>query len=159
MGERGGIGVARRRALFRPVSAEVYGYGSRPNVVKNETTRRSPVVSSQQRQIPPLEVRERATCMCDHGDACSSFAPGHALHLIQSRLAAATPSDWSDAIVEHADPASGVILVRALADGAPVALWSGAGAAHVLVAGAPVSVHGRYHVLAVGRERFNVVVR
>jgi hypothetical protein len=116
-------------------------------------------VSSQPRQIPPYEVRERATCMCDHGDACSSFAPGLALHLIQSRLAAATPSDWSDAIVEHADAASGVILVRTLADGTPIALWNGAGAALVLTPGAPVSVHDRYHVLAVGRERFNVLRR
>ncbi|MCW3494776.1 hypothetical protein [Microbacterium sp. SSM24] len=116
-------------------------------------------MSSQQRQIPPLEVRESATCMCDHGDACSSFAPGHALHLIQSRLAAATPSEWSDAIVEHADAASGVVLLRTLADGEPVAVWNGAGAALVLTPGAPVSLHERYHVLAVGRERFNVLRR
>ena len=116
-------------------------------------------MSSQQRPFPPLEVRERATCMCDHGDACSSFAPGHALHLIQSRLAAATPSDWSDAIVEAADAASGIILVRGLDDDEPVALWNGAGAALVLTAGTPVALHGRYHVLAVGRERFNILRR
>lgn len=97
--------------------------------------------------------------MCDHGDVCSSFAPGHALHLIQSRLAAATPSDWADAVVEHADPASGVILVRGLADDAPIALWNGAGAARLLTPGTPVAVHERYHVLAVGRERFNVLRR
>lgn len=114
-------------------------------------------MSSQPRQIPPLEVRETAMCMCDHGGACSSFAPGHALHLIQSRLASATPSDWSDAIVEHADAASGVILLRSLAGDEQIAVWSGAGAALVLTAGAPVSVHERYHVLAVGRERFNVL--
>lgn len=114
-------------------------------------------MSSQPRHIPPLEVRERAACMCDHGDACSSYAPGHALHLIQSRLAAATPSDWVDAIVEHVDPSSGVILLRDLADAEPIALWSGAGAALVLTPGAPVSVHERYHVLAVGRERFNIL--
>ena len=86
-------------------------------------------MSSPQRHNPPVEVRERAACMCDHGDACSSFAPGHALHLIQSRLAAATPSDWADAIVESADAASGVIVVRTLSDAAPIALWSAAGAA------------------------------
>ena len=104
----------------------------------------------------PLEVQERAACMCDHGDVCSSFAPGHALHLIQSRLASATPSDWSDAIVESADAATGVIVVRTLSDAAPVALWSAAGAAADLAPGAPVALHERYHVLAVGRERFNV---
>ncbi|WP_127475500.1 hypothetical protein [Microbacterium sulfonylureivorans] len=114
-------------------------------------------MSSQHRHIPPLQVRERAECMCDHGDVCSSFAPGHALHLIQSRLASATPSDWADAIVESVDPSSGEIVVRGLEDGAPVALWSGAGAAIVLTPGAPVAVHERYHVLAVGRERFNVL--
>ena len=104
----------------------------------------------------PLEVQERAACMCDHGDVCSSFAPGHALHLIQSRLASATPSDWSDAIVESADAATGVILVRSLSNGAPIAIWSGAGAAEDLAPGSPVALHERYHVLAVGRARFNV---
>lgn len=116
-------------------------------------------MSSQHRPFPPLEVRERETCMCDHGSACSSFAPGHALHLIQSRLASATPSEWSDAIVEHADGASGVILVRTLEAGEPVALWNGAGAALVLAPGAPVALHERYHVLAAGRDRFNVLRR
>ena len=105
----------------------------------------------------PLEVQERAACMCDHGDVCSSFAPGHALHLIQSRLASATPSDWADAIVESADAATGVIVVRSLSSGAPIAIWSGAGAAEDLAPGAPVALHERYHVLAVGRERFNVL--
>jgi hypothetical protein len=113
-------------------------------------------VSSPQRHNTPVEVRERVACMCDHGDACSSFAPGHALHLIQSRLAAATPSDWADAMVESADAASGVIVVRTLSDAAPVALWSAAGAAANLAPGAPVALHERYHVLAVGRERFNI---
>ncbi len=113
-------------------------------------------MSSPHRHIPPLEVRERAACMCDHGGACSSFAPGHALHLIQSRLASATPSDWTDAIVESADAASGTIVVRDLTTAEAIALWNSAGAAHVLTPGTPVAVHGRYHVLAVGRERFNV---
>ena len=114
-------------------------------------------MSSPQRQNPPAEVRERSACMCDHGDVCSSFAPGHALHLIQSRLAAATPSAWADAIVESADAATGVIVVRTFADATPVALWSAAGAAAQLSPGSPVALHERYHVLAVGRERFNVL--
>jgi hypothetical protein len=115
-------------------------------------------VSSQHRHIPPLQVRERAACMCDHGDVCSSFAPGHALHLIQSRLASATPSDWADVIVESVDPAAGVIVVRGLdGGGAPLSLWNGAGAAIVLTPGTPVALHERYHVLAVGRERFNIL--
>lgn len=68
--------------------------------------------------LSPLEVTERAACMCDHGDVCSSFAPGHALHLIQARLAAATPSDWVDGIVEHADAVTGELRVRTLEGGA-----------------------------------------
>lgn len=114
-------------------------------------------MSSPHRHYPPVEVRERVACMCDHGDVCSSFAPGHALHLIQSRLAAATPSAWADAIVESADAATGVIVVRTLTDSAPIALWSAAGAAESLAPGAPVALHERYHVLAVGGERFNVL--
>ena len=43
-----------------------------------------------------------------------------------------------------------------LSDAAPVALWSAAGAAADLAPGAPVALHERYHVLAVGRERFNI---
>jgi len=95
--------------------------------------------------------------MCDHGDVCSSFAPGHALHLIQARLASATPSDWSDAIVEQTDAETGVIVVRSLSEGAPIAVWSAAGAAERVAPGAPVALHARYNVLAVGPERFNIL--
>lgn len=113
-------------------------------------------MSSQPARIPPLEVREAATCMCSHGHDCSSFAPGHALHLIQSRLASATPSEWVDAIVDHVDEESGTIVVRTLEDDQPIALWSGAGAATAVAAGSPVAVHARYHVLASGPRWFNV---
>jgi hypothetical protein len=94
--------------------------------------------------------------MCEHGDTCTSFAPGHALHLIQARLAAATPSDWADAIVEAADARSGFVIVRTLT-GDAVALWNGTGAAGAVAVGTPVALHERYHVLAVGGERFNVL--
>jgi hypothetical protein len=113
-------------------------------------------VSSPQRHNPPVEVRERVACMCDHGDVCSSFAPGHALHLIQARLASATPSDWADAIVESADAETGVVVVRTLSDSAAIELWSAAGAAVFVTPGSPVALHERYHVLAIGRERFNI---
>lgn len=105
--------------------------------------------------LSPVEVTERAACMCDHGDVCSSFAPGHALHLIQARLAAATPSDWVDGIVEHADAVTGELRVRTL-EGEEWALWSAQGAALEAAPGSPVALHRRYHVLAVGRVRFNV---
>lgn len=112
-------------------------------------------MSTPLHRLSPLEVTERAACMCDHGDLCSSFAPGHALHLIQARLASATPSDWVDGIVEWADAVSGELRVRDL-DGTAHALWNASGAALEAAAGTPVALHGRYHVLAVGRVQFNV---
>ena len=113
-------------------------------------------MSTPHRHLPPLQVRERAACMCVHGESCSSFAPGHALHLIQARLASATPSDWVDAIVEYADAATGVVVLRTVDGGEQVELWSGSGAAADAAPGTPVALHGRYNVLAVGSLRFNV---
>jgi hypothetical protein len=94
--------------------------------------------------------------MCSDGFECTSFAPGHALHLIQSRLASATPSEWVDAIVDRVDRARGAVIVRTVQDGEPLALWSASGAADAVEAGAPVALHARYHVLASGRRWFNV---
>ncbi|MGM7671570.1 hypothetical protein [Microbacterium sp. A93] len=112
-------------------------------------------MSTPLHRLSPLEVTERAACMCDHGDVCSSFTPGHALHLIQARLASATSSEWVDGIVESADAVSGDLIVRDL-DGTAHALWNGSGAALEAAAGTPVALHLRYHVLAVGRVQFNV---
>lgn len=112
-------------------------------------------MSTQQQHIRPAEVRERVACMCADGGRCSSFAPGHALHLIQARLASATPSDWIDGIVEHADALGGALVVRDL-DGAAHELWNAAGAALEAPEGTPVALHRRYRVLAVGRSQFNV---
>jgi hypothetical protein len=114
-------------------------------------------VSSPHHHLPPLSVRERAACMCVSGQPCSSFAPGHALHLIQARLSSATPTEWVDAIVETTDAETGVVVLRTLEDGHRVELWSGAGAARDVAAGAPVALHGRYDVLAAGASRFNVL--
>jgi hypothetical protein len=114
-------------------------------------------VSTPHRHLPPLQVRERAACMCVHGESCSSFAPGHALHLIQARLSSATPSEWVDAIVESTDAENGVVFVRTLVEGELVELWNGSGAAREAVTGAPVALHGRYDVLAVGSLRFNIL--
>ncbi|KAA9111667.1 hypothetical protein F6B43_04770 [Microbacterium rhizomatis] len=95
--------------------------------------------------------------MCVHGGSCSTFAPGHAMHLIQSRLASATPSEWVDAIVASIDDA-GAAELSTVADGAALLVWSGAGAADALEVGTPVAVHERYHVLAVGDRWFNVLL-
>lgn len=112
-------------------------------------------MSTPLNHLSPLSVRERAACMCQHGDRCSSFAPGHALHLIQARIASATPAEWVDGIVESADATSGELVVRTL-DGPAHALWNGSGAALEASPGTPVALHARYGVLAVGRTQFNV---
>lgn len=112
-------------------------------------------MSTPLQHIRPLEVRARAACMCAVGGACSSYAPGHALHLIQARIASATPADWTDGIVERADAIAGTFAVRTL-EGELLALWNGSGAALEAPAGTPVAVHRRYGVLAVGRTQFNV---
>lgn len=108
-----------------------------------------------QNRLSPTPVRDRAACMCRHGDVCSSFAPGHALHLIQARIASATPGGWLDGIVEHADASSGRLVVRTL-EGTTHTVWSAAGAALEAPLGTPVALHARYGVLAVGRTQFNV---
>ena len=51
-----------------------------PSLEDPNTTRRRHPVSSPQRHNPPVEVRERAACMCDHGDS---------LLLVRSRARAA----------------------------------------------------------------------
>ncbi|MCR2763409.1 hypothetical protein NQ152_07780 [Microbacterium sp. zg.B48] len=115
-------------------------------------------MSTPHRHLPPASVRERAACMCVHGDSCSTFAPGHALHLIQARLASATPSEWVDAIVDSTDAAAGVLVLRTLDGSERIELWSGSGAAQAASPGTPVALHGRYDVLAAGPLRFNVAV-
>lgn len=112
-------------------------------------------MSTPLNRLSPLPVRERAACMCSHGGRCSSFAPGHALHLIQARIASATPAGWVDALVESADALTGDLVVRTL-DGDVHTLWNGAGAALEADLGSPVALHTRSGVLAVGRAQFNV---
>jgi hypothetical protein len=95
--------------------------------------------------------------MCEAGAACTSYSPGHAVHLIQARLASAMPSEWVDAIVESVDAGAQVLEIRDFATGRTRSFWNGAGATDVVSVGEPVAVHGRYHVLARGPQWFNVV--
>lgn len=103
-------------------------------------------MSTPLNRLSPTSVRERSACMCAQGHGCSSFAPGHALHLIQARIASATPAEWVDGIVESADATGGELVVRTLS----------AGAALEAAPGTPVALHRRYGVLSVGRTQFNV---
>jgi hypothetical protein len=113
-------------------------------------------MTTPHRPPQPLQVRERAACMCAVGQDCSTFAPGHALHLIQARLASSTPTEWVDAVVESVEPGAGVVVVRRLDDGAPFSVWTAADAASLPAAGTPVALHERYHVLAEGARWINV---
>ncbi|BDV30371.1 hypothetical protein [Microbacterium terricola] len=112
-------------------------------------------MSTPFRPSPPLQVREVSACMCVHGNRCSSYAPGHALHLIQARLASATPTEWVDAIVEAADAPTGEVSLRTI-DGVAITVWNAAGAAEQVTAGTPVALHARYDVLSLGTRRFNI---
>ena len=123
---------------------------------KNPDQKEIPVSTPSTRQMP-FEVRERVACMCSHGGACSSFAPGHALHLIQARIASATPSEWVDAIVTARDAATGDVRLLAL-DGTAYEAWNAGGAALEVAPGTPVALHTRYGVLAVGRAHYNVAL-
>jgi len=95
--------------------------------------------------------------MCVHGHACSSFAPGHAVHLIQARLVSATPSEWVDAIVTESDAETGTLVLHTVADDRAIVLWNGGGAAEELSPGAPVGFHSRYHVLSGGGRQYNAL--
>ena len=92
--------------------------------------------------------------MCAAGGACSSFDPGHAVHLIQARLVSATPTEWVDALVETV-AADGTLVLRRFVDDTAIVLWNGAGAAEALTAGAPVAYHPRYHALSGAGRLFN----
>jgi len=107
-------------------------------------------------RLTPAPVRQERTCMCAHGGACSSFAPGHAVHLIQARLVSATPAEWIDAIVASTSE-DGSLELASLADGARIALWNGAGVTEIITAGEPVAYHQRYHALSAGGRLFNAV--
>lgn len=108
------------------------------------------------RPTRPVPVRTAAECMCHSGGPCTSYDPGHALHLIQARLVAATPTEWVDGIVTATDPERGTVTVRAWDAPTETVYFSAGGAASAAAPGAPVAVHARYHVLAIGRTRFNV---
>ena len=115
-------------------------------------------MSSPQRPVPPTEVRERSVCMCAYGRACSAFAAGHAVHLVQARLVATTATQWRDAIVESVSPDAGELVARLVADGAEVRLWNAVGAADLVAPGEPVAVHPRYHALSAVGRLFNVAI-
>lgn len=116
-------------------------------------------MSTPQNRLTPAPVRQDAICMCARGGACSSFAPGHAVHLIQSRLVSATPAEWVDALVTEVDEVEGTLVAHTL-EGRALTLWNGAWRVPTteLAVGTPVSFHERYHALSTGARLFNAAV-
>lgn len=89
------------------------------------------------------------------GDMCAHAAPGHDLHPIQRRLAAATPSRWVDAIAGDVTD-DGWLEIRPL-DGSPASrVWHHEHLADIVHPGEPVALHGRYHVLVAAAGWLNV---
>ena len=83
----------------------------------------------------------------------SGYETGYELHPIQ-RLAANTASGhWRDAVVTAVSSDGWIDLVD-LATDAGSRVWHYAPIA--VAVGEPVSLHGQYSVLAVGREQFSV---
>ncbi len=103
----------------------------------------------------PLHSSLQGTLLECHDD-CMAAAPGHALSLIQERLASATPGKWADAVV-IAVSAAGWIEVAALSDDSTLLLWNHADHTGELRVGDPVAVHPVYDVLAVGGSKYSVL--
>jgi hypothetical protein len=104
--------------------------------------------------IPAVRPSRGRQC---NGEDCTEFAPGHAIPLIQERVAAATPSKWRDAIVTAVLP-NGWLVLTAVDDGSLLRVWHHADLGSIVRPGEPVALHRVYNVLAVGSARFNTLV-
>jgi hypothetical protein len=102
-------------------------------------------------------VRSVMQCETSTGESCSSSGAGHTILALQERVTAATPSKWRDALVRSVS-ANGWIELGVVDTAETVWVWNHTDRTHILPAGTPVSLHGLYHALAIGRERVNVLV-
>jgi len=103
-------------------------------------------------------LRPAAITVCEHGAMCIDDRPGHAMSLIRLRLAAATPSGWSDAVVRTIG-ADGTVELELWESGDVVRVWQHTDLSGLIAPGHPVALHGPYSVLAAGVHRFNVAFR
>lgn len=101
------------------------------------------------------ELDHIASSVCESGAMCADTRPGHALHAVQLRLAAATPSQWVDALVVGVRRGGWVDAVTL--GGTAVTVWNHGDLAAVVSAGQPIAVHAVYNVLSAGSRRFNVL--
>ena len=88
--------------------------------------------------------------------ACDMAARGHGVSAMQERVAVATPSKWSDAIVISAH-AAGWIELALLAGDSTVIVWNHADLTESLTAGTPVSLHSVYNLLSDGSTKHSVL--
>jgi hypothetical protein len=107
-------------------------------------------------------VAELMRCEHAQGEPCASRAPGHTLSALQERVASATASKWRDGLVSHIST-GGWIGINPLEPNeagqyGTLWVWSHADLEASVTPGQPVAVHALYHTLAVGRERYNVLV-
>lgn len=105
----------------------------------------------------PTEPRQGAVMGmrgCELASECRSDRPGHGLHPMQQRLAAATPSKWLDAIVVAVDAAGFGTL--ATLDGELRRVWHHDAFGGKLAVGDPVALHGIYGIVAAGAAEFSV---
>ncbi|NEM91947.1 hypothetical protein [Galbitalea soli] len=89
------------------------------------------------------------------GVMCDVATPGHALSIIQQRVATATASKWRDAVVDSVS-ADGWVQLTTIDDRETVWVWNHRDLSSVLGAGEPVALHAVYHVLAIGGTWVNV---
>jgi hypothetical protein len=102
-------------------------------------------------------VRNVMHCHTAPGDACTQHGAGHAMLPLQERVTAATPSKWLDGIVRDVS-AGGWLAVDLLDGNETLWLWHHADLTASVASGQPVAVHALYHALAVGPDRYNVLV-
>lgn len=88
---------------------------------------------------------------------CGLQSAGHQMFPLQGRASAATPSSWQDALVREASD-SGWVALELVENEQVLRVWNHSAALTSLRSGTPVALHGRYHLLAYGDQRFNVLV-
>jgi hypothetical protein len=129
-----------------------------------------------------LTPQVQVAMLCSHSDedSCVLTEAGHTVSAIRLVVSAATPSKWRDGIVTgvSGDSPDGhsvgkhgvrehsgagwlrVDLLEPSADGeaGTVWIWNHSDLSTVLRTGEPVALHALYGILAVGAERFSVLV-
>ncbi|MCU1584378.1 MAG: hypothetical protein JWM49_934 [Microbacteriaceae bacterium] len=112
-----------------------------------------------------LTPQVQVAMLCSHSDedSCVLTEAGHTVSAIRLVVSAATPSKWRDGIVTRVSGDSGwlrVDLLEPSADGeaGTVWVWNHSDLSTLLRTGEPVALHALYGILAVGAERFSVLV-